>query len=79
MTVPVHFVGVIDPEYVFSMTIPMRSKDTTAVRPASQLYMGFNRKDTTTITYELQYGKELSPRDEIYLEAVQGSIQLFAA
>lgn len=60
MTIPVHFVGVIDPEYVFNMIIPMRSKDTTAVRPTNQLYMGFHRKDTTNITYELQYGKELS-------------------
>lgn len=60
ITIPVHFIGVIDPEYVFNMAVPMTAKDTPVPKPGNQLYLAFNRTDTTTVTYEVQYGSDLS-------------------
>lgn len=60
VSIPVHFIGIIEPEYVFTMSVPMAPKEAAADKIANQLYMAFNRRDTTTITYEVQFGKDLS-------------------
>ena len=60
VSIPVHFIGSIDPEYVFNMAVPLAIRETAALKPGNQLYLAFNRTDTTNITYEVQYGSELS-------------------
>ncbi|RRA97719.1 OmpA family protein [Larkinella rosea] len=56
-TIPVNFLGKVENDANFYVTIPISAKDSLPVKQQNQLYWSFHSPDSLEINYEMKHGK----------------------